>query len=92
MKITAKAPANIAFIKYWGKKDERLRLPANSSISMNLSNAFTITSVEFSEKLKEDSLLLNGVAAKEDELNRVSKHLNLIRGIAKITASIMALF
>lgn len=54
MKATAIAPANIAFIKYWGKSDDALRLPLNSSISMNLSNTYTTTTVEFSSLLKED--------------------------------------
>ena len=47
MKATALAPSNIAFIKYWGKKDAKLRIPANSSISMNLSDVYTTTTVEF---------------------------------------------
>ena len=54
MKATAIAPANIALIKYWGKKDEALRLPLNSSISMNLSEAHTTTTVEFSKGLARD--------------------------------------
>lgn len=89
MKITAKAPANIAFIKYWGKKDEKLRLPANSSISMNLSGAFTVTSVEFDKKLKGDKFFLNGVVAKQEETERISKHIDLIRSIAKIRTPAM---
>ena len=83
MKKTAKAPANIAFIKYWGKRDEKLRLPANSSISMNLSNAYTVTSVEFNKKYKSDSLFINHIRAGKDELIRVSNHLNLVRNISK---------
>jgi diphosphomevalonate decarboxylase len=84
MKVTAKAPANIAFIKYWGKKDEKLRLPANSSISMNLSNAFTVTSVEFDPNIASDELIINGVKSSGDEVKRVSNHLNLIRNLSKI--------
>lgn len=84
MKAVAKAPANIAFIKYWGKRDEKLRLPANSSISMNLSGAFTVTSVEFNRKLGSDTLFINGLKANKEELQRVSNHLNLIRNISKI--------
>ncbi len=83
-KATAKAPANIAFIKYWGKVNEKLRLPANSSISMNLSGAYTITSVDFNKKYKSDSLFLDGEMARDKEIRRTSKHLNLIRNIAKI--------
>lgn len=56
MKATAKAPANIAFIKYWGKKDEKLRIPYNPSISMNLSACITMTTVEFSPEFIKDSV------------------------------------
>ncbi|MBI2029273.1 diphosphomevalonate decarboxylase [Candidatus Gottesmanbacteria bacterium] len=84
MKYTAIAPSNIAFIKYWGKKDEILRLPQNGSISMNLSNLLTKTTVEFNDKLTKDKVLFNG---KEDNqvLLRVSGHLDRVRELAKKT-------
>lgn len=83
MKATAKAPSNIAFVKYWGRKDEELRLPENGSISMNLSNLQTTTTVEFDEKFAQDEIIFNG--KKEDlENNRAVKHLDRIRKIAKI--------
>ena len=44
---TAVANANIAFIKYWGNRDTRLRLPVNGSISMNLDGLVTRTRVAF---------------------------------------------
>jgi diphosphomevalonate decarboxylase len=60
--FTAKGSSNIAFSKYWGKKDEDLILPFNSSISMTLDNkdVYTITSVLFSEVIKSDVFVLNG--------------------------------
>ncbi|MEK7597369.1 MAG: diphosphomevalonate decarboxylase [Patescibacteria group bacterium] len=78
MKATAIAPSNIAFIKYWGKKDEELKLPVNSSISMNLNNLITTTTVEFNSEFEEDSVIIND---KNDlkESKKAIKQLDLIR-------------
>lgn len=84
MKATAIAPSNIAFTKYWGRKDENLRLPENGSISMCLSTLLTTTTVEFSEKFTKDILILNGKTPKDIELERVIKHLDRIRKLANI--------
>lgn len=83
MKATAVAPSNIAFIKYWGRKDEVLRLPENGNISMNLSNLTTTTTVEFNKNFKEDEIIINN-QKEAREGNRTIKHLNRIRKIAKI--------
>lgn len=82
MKATAVAPANIAFIKYWGKKDENLRLPENGSISMNLSNLHTTTAVEFSQYFTADSVEIN---KNKGEERRVINFINKIRKLAKIS-------
>ena len=84
MKTTAIAPSNIAFIKYWGRKDEVLRLPENGSISMNLSGLHTTTTVEFSSKYKKDSIEINGIQNRE-EGSRVTKHLDRVRALAHIS-------
>ncbi|VVA44065.1 Diphosphomevalonate decarboxylase [Candidatus Roizmanbacteria bacterium] len=83
MKATAVAPSNIAFIKYWGRKNEELKLPANGSISMNLSNLLTTTTVEFSPDFKEDSVTINN-KNNPKESERVIKFLELIRKRANI--------
>ncbi|OGG03910.1 diphosphomevalonate decarboxylase [Candidatus Gottesmanbacteria bacterium RBG_16_37_8] len=80
MKKTALAYSNIALIKYWGKVDFTNRLPANNSISMNLSNLKTITTVEFQPQLKKDDVLIDG-AKVDKEIIRVKKHLDRIRKI-----------
>ena len=56
MKITTIAPANIAFIKYWGRADHKLFLPRNNNISMNISGCLTTTIIEIDDTLKEDQV------------------------------------
>lgn len=80
MKKTAKAYANIAFIKYWGKTDPKTRVPRNNSISMNLSDTYTITTVEFDSKFKGDDIAFIGEnVVREKERNRVVNALSKIR-------------
>ena len=81
---TAQAFPNIAFIKYWGNRDEALRMPANGSISMNLDGLFTRTTVSFQPSLPFDELVINGRDVSGPGLGRVSAILDLIRGMAKI--------
>lgn len=78
MKITAIAPSNIAFIKYWGKQDEELKIPLNDSISMNLSNLTTTTTVHFSASYPKDGMTINGKEGGE-EGKRALKHVDFIR-------------
>lgn len=83
MKSTAIATSNIAFTKYWGRKDETLRLPINGSVAMTLSNLLTTTTVEFDDKLKKDDITINN-DKNEKEVEKVIKHLNRIRKLAGI--------
>lgn len=82
---TAIAHPNIAFIKYWGNQDEKLRLPANASLSMNLAGLETVTSVSFVEGLAEDEVLIGGEKQSGSARERVVTHLNHIRRLAKTT-------
>lgn len=82
MKSTAKAPTNIALIKYWGKRDEELMLPANSSLSVTLDRFFTVTTVEFLEDATKDVFYFNGERASETETKKVSRFLDIVRSLA----------
>lgn len=82
-KTTAIAPSNIAFTKYWGRKDEILRLPINGSVAMTLSNMLTTTTVEFDKKLHRDEITINN-EKQEKEVEKVIKHLDRIRKLAGI--------
>jgi diphosphomevalonate decarboxylase len=63
---TARAHANLAFVKYWGKADATLNLPLNNSISMNLSGATTLTTVAFDQALPADVVLLRTAPSNGD--------------------------
>src|SRR5512138_214982 len=81
---TAQAHPNIAFIKYWGNRDNTLRLPMNGSISMNLDGLYTRTAVSFQPSLPFDELIINGHEVRGPGLDRTSYMLDIIRGMADI--------
>ncbi len=78
-KATAVACSNVPFVKYWGNRDDALRLPANPSLSMNLGDLVTTTTVAFDERLGRDEVLIDGQPAAGPAWTRVSAHLDLIR-------------
>jgi diphosphomevalonate decarboxylase len=82
---TAVAHPNIAFIKYWGNRDNELRLPMNGSISMNLGDLTTRTRVTFDPSFPTDIFDLNSKRQTGPSLDRVVKHMNFIRGLRGIS-------
>lgn len=53
------APANIALVKYWGKRDTEIRLPVTASLSLSLDNKGTTTSISLST-IGRDQVFFNG--------------------------------
>jgi len=80
----AAAHPNIALIKYWGNRDDALRLPRNGSISMTLAGLHTVTRVRFDPGLQLDSVTLNQRPASAADRQRVIQHLDLIRARAGV--------
>lgn len=78
---TAQAHANLAFVKYWGKSDPALNLPLNNSISMNLSDATTTTTVTFDSELEQDLVFVQKQPASQGFTQRVSTQLDRIRAV-----------
>ena len=69
---TARACANIALVKYWGKRDAQLNLPAAGSLSLTLAALVTETTVSFDPALAADELVLDGTAARTKETARIT--------------------
>jgi diphosphomevalonate decarboxylase len=88
-KTTIKASSDIALVKYWGKKDEVLRLPENGSISLILDGLDTVTTVEWRQDLTQDDVTIQG-DQDPDEVTRVVKHLDRIRSLAQSNGVMVA--
>ncbi len=78
---TAFAPANIALVKYWGKRDADLNLPVTGSLSVSLGDAGTRTTVAAADR---DAFRLNGetVDPGAPAATRLAEFLNLFRSPA----------
>ncbi|KJE94983.1 diphosphomevalonate decarboxylase [Capsaspora owczarzaki ATCC 30864] len=83
--VTCTAPVNIAVIKYWGKRDEELILPINSSLSGTLSQdqLHARTSVMARADFASDAIWLNG---KQESIENPRLQ-NCLREIRKLAAA-----
>jgi diphosphomevalonate decarboxylase len=84
MRAAARSHANIALVKYWGKRDAALNLPVAGSLSLTLNELATETSVEFDPALAADTLELNGAPAPAPAVAKVSRFLDLVRARAAL--------
>lgn len=82
-KTTVSAPANIAFIKYWGARDLDQGVPMNPSISMTLDQCVTLCTAEILDGEKDEVWLSepSGSFGTPDPefARRVVEHLDRIR-------------
>jgi diphosphomevalonate decarboxylase len=78
MEGKARACANIALVKYWGKADAVLNVPAVGSISITLASLWSETQVRVIPERSSDRFVLNGVETP-DQQGRVSRCLDVLR-------------
>jgi len=75
---TARANANVALVKYWGKRDEELNLPATGSISLTLRGLSVEAEVSFGAGV-EDTVVIDDAPPTPDDRGRVIHFLDLVR-------------
>jgi len=86
-RATFVSPANIAFIKYWGIRDEARVIPTNGSISMTLSGCNSKCTVEFDGSSGPDEIWFRPVGgrferAADSFAGPVRRHLAALRARA----------
>lgn len=61
VQVTCTAPVNIAVVKYWGKRDEKLVLPTNSSLSgtIDKGSMMSQTTITASKSFAQNEMFLN---------------------------------
>jgi phosphomevalonate decarboxylase len=82
MKSTAVAHPIQGLIKYHGLKDEVKRIPYHDSISVCAAGLQTVTTVEFDQKLKTDSITINDKAVTGRDKERAKTVLDTLRQLA----------
>ena len=74
---TAVAHPNIALVKYWGKRDDALNLPAVPSLSLTLDRYHTRTTVRWGAR--RDRVVLDGEELRGRPATRVLEFLDLVQ-------------
>ena len=88
--VTCTAPVNIAVVKYWGKRDEKLILPIHDSVSITLSSKHmhAKTSVCMSADFDRDRLWLNGT---EESVESNTRLVNCLAQVSRSAVDLLLL-
>ena len=78
---TARANVNLALVKYWGKRESSLNLPAMGSISITLDGLWVEARVGFDDG-PADRLEIDGRPAEGEEAGRLERFLDVVRAEA----------
>src|SRR5262245_1926300 len=76
--VTARSNVNVALVKYWGKRDPVLNLPATGSISLTLDGLSVEARVSFGDG-PGDELTIDGEPARGEERARLARFLDVVR-------------
>lgn len=88
LRATAWAHANIALVKYWGKRDLELNLPSAGSLSLTLDGLTTTTTVTFGGAAS-DTLVVDGSVATEPALGKALRVVAPVRDRAGIDSPVL---
>jgi diphosphomevalonate decarboxylase len=80
--VRVRALANLALVKYFGKRDLQMNLPAAGSLSLTLEPLSTTTEIAFRPELERDMVLLDGKKAADKFASRVSGFLDIVRDMS----------
>ena len=82
--ITARANVNVALVKYWGKRDASLNLPATGSMSLTLDGLWVEATCAFADGPR-DAIAIDGAEGTPEETGRVAAFVDLVRSDAGLT-------
>jgi len=85
-RVYARAFANIAIIKYWGKRPGGINCPATPSISLAVDCLETRTIIK-RLKTKKDRFVLNGKPADKESAKRLGAYISLWRDYGLISGA-----
>ncbi|MBR4985143.1 MAG: diphosphomevalonate decarboxylase [Proteobacteria bacterium] len=78
-KASARAHANIAVAKYWGKRNSDLNLPLFDSVAFNVEGLYTETTAVWDDDDFRDELIINDWQVPSHVMGRVQRILDSIR-------------
>src|SRR5690349_9592511 len=84
----ARSNVNVALVKYWGKRDAALNLPATGSISLTLDGLWVDARVGFGADPGAAVIEIDGEPASPADHERLTRFFDLIRAETGVAGAV----